>query len=69
MITKIGIVAGDIWNYLDAHDRAGRLEHIIETAGEDRDVVLMGIGWLAREGHVVLEGDPSDYEVKLSGKS
>jgi len=28
----------------------------------------MGIGWLAREGHVVLEGDPANYLVKLSSK-
>jgi len=68
MITRIGIVAGDIWNYLDAHDRRGMLDNIVEMSGGERDVVLMGIGWLAREGHVVLEGDPANYLVKLSSK-
>jgi len=68
MITRIGLAAGDIWNYLDAHNRVDQLEKIIEELGDkiERDLVLMSIGWLAREGHVQLEGEPGDYTVKLS---
>lgn len=69
MITKIGLVAGDIWDYLDHHDRADRLDNIITGLGEHRDVVLMSIGWLAREGHVVLQGESSNYTVTLANRS
>jgi hypothetical protein len=27
--------------------------------------VLMSIGWLAREGHVIVEGTSPDYQVHL----
>lgn len=67
MITKIGLVAGDIWNYLDTHNREDHLNNIIRGVGKDRDLVLMSLGWLAREGHVALEGHSSNYLVKLMG--
>ena len=66
MITKIGLVAGDIWNYLDTHNRQDTLNSIIRGVGKDRDLVLMSLGWLAREGHVMLEGHSSNYSVKLT---
>ncbi len=66
MITKIGIIAGEIWEYLDNHGKSGNLDDMISTLGKDRDQVLMSIGWLAREGHVVLEGEASNYTIRLS---
>jgi hypothetical protein len=68
MITQIGLVAGEIWEYLDNHGKEGRLESIINDLGRERTLVLMSIGWLAREGHVVLEGDAPDYSVKLTSE-
>lgn len=55
MITEIGIVAGEIWHYLDEHGKVG-LEDLIKNIDKPRDLILMSLGWLAREGHVVLEG-------------
>lgn len=69
MITKIGLVAGDIWNYLDHHNQADQLKNIIAELGEHRDMILMSIGWLAREGHVVLAGESSNYTVTLANKN
>jgi len=66
MITKIGVVAGDIWNYLEGHDRKARLDDIVSDLEKERDIVMMSIGWLAREGHVVLEGEGSDSVIKLT---
>ena len=66
MITRIGIVAGEIWNYLENHDRMAQMEDITGALQKNRDIVLMSIGWLAREGHIVLEGDTPDYTVKLT---
>lgn len=66
MITKIGLAAGDIWEYLEKNDRRAALSDIISGLGKDRDTVLMSIGWLAREGHILLEGKPGNYVVKLN---
>jgi len=64
MITEIGIVAGDIWHYLDQHGK-GPLSNIVKGIDTDRDRVLMAIGWLAREGHVIVEGTGPDYHIYL----
>lgn len=64
MITEIGITAGDIWHYLDTHGKSS-LKEVIAGINTDRDRVLMSIGWLAREGHIVVERTGSDYQVYL----
>lgn len=64
MITEIGIVAGDIWHYLDQHGEAS-LTNLVRGIDKSRDNVLMSLGWLAREGHVLLEQSGNDYKVSL----
>lgn len=64
MITEIGIVAGDIWHYLDQH-KTSTLNDLVKSIDKDRNVVLMSIGWLAREGHVILEEQSGDYKITL----
>jgi len=64
MITEIGITAGDIWHYLDHHGKS-QLRDILSGTGADRERALMSIGWLAREGHVVVERTGPDYVVYL----
>ncbi|OGW84434.1 MAG: hypothetical protein A2987_02445 [Omnitrophica bacterium RIFCSPLOWO2_01_FULL_45_10] len=64
MITKIGITAGDIWHYLDVHGKS-YLAQIVAGIDTERDRVLMSVGWLAREGHIVVEKTGSDYQVYL----
>ena len=66
MIMQIGIVAGDIWHYLDINGTE-KLSRLILATGKSRDLVLMSLGWLAREGHVVLKGE-GDYEIFLRQK-
>lgn len=63
MITEIGITAGEIWHYLDEHGKVA-LPQLCAGIEKPRDVILMSLGWLAREGHVVLEGE-KDYKVFL----
>lgn len=63
MITKIGIVAGEIWHYLDENGPS-QLSEMTSKIDKPKDVILMSLGWLAREGHVVLEGE-EDYKVTL----
>ena len=64
MITEIGIVAGDIWHYLDQH-KTCTLNQLVQAIEKNRNVVLMSLGWLAREGHVIMEPQGSDYAITL----
>ena len=64
MITEIGIVAGDIWHFLDQHGEV-LLSDLIRGVEKPRDNILMSLGWLAREGHVILQQTDSDYKVSL----
>lgn len=64
MITEIGITAGDIWHYLDQHGKS-LLKDVVKGIGADKDRVMMSVGWLAREGHVVIERSGLDYQVYL----
>jgi hypothetical protein len=64
MITEIGIVAGDIWHFLDQHGEVA-LSALVKGIDKNRDNVLMSLGWLAREGHVILRQVEGDYKVSL----
>jgi len=64
MITEIGIVAGEVWHYLDEHGNV-KLEVLAKGIDKPRDTILMSVGWLAREGHIVLEGDAPDYDISF----
>ncbi len=64
MITEIGITAGDIWHYLDEYGKSS-LSQIAKGIDTDRERMLMSIGWLAREGHVIVDRSGSDYQVYL----
>jgi len=64
MITQIGIVAGEVWHYLDGHGKV-KLEGLIKNIEKPRGTILMSVGWLAREGHILLEGADPDYDISL----
>ena len=68
MITEIGIVAGEIWHYLENNGKQAALENVVSNIDKPRDIVLMSIGWLAREGHVVLKGEAPNHEISLRVK-
>lgn len=64
MITEIGIVAGDIWHFLDQHGEVV-LSTLVKGIDKPRDNVLMSLGWLAREGHVILQQIGGEYRISL----
>lgn len=64
MITEIGIVAGEIWHFLDEHGETS-LSLLAKGIDKPTDIVLMSLGWLAREGHVILEKKENDYKITL----
>ena len=64
MITEIGITAGDIWHYLDQHGEV-YLTDLIKGIDRSRDNILMSLGWLAREGHILLLEETGNYRISL----
>ncbi|MDD4294488.1 MAG: winged helix-turn-helix domain-containing protein [Candidatus Omnitrophica bacterium] len=64
MITKIGIVAGEIWHYLDENGVV-KLPDLCKGISRKKDVVLMSLGWLAREGHILLQFQGNEYQACL----
>ena len=66
MITEIGIVAGEIWHHLDVNGHVS-IAQLAKAIGKPREIVLMSLGWLAREGHVKIQGKKS-LKVFLKGK-
>ncbi len=64
MITEIGIVAGEIWHYLDNHG-SSQFSQIIRGIERQKELALMSLGWLAREGHVVVQQNGQELQVEL----
>ena len=64
MITEIGIVAGEIWHFLDERGEVA-FASVVAGIERPRELALMSLGWLAREGHVVVRQDGSDFRVEL----
>jgi hypothetical protein len=68
MITKIGVVSGEIWRLLEKEDKLDfptLLTKVEKNLSEDRDLVCMSVGWLAREGHIVMKKKGSGYILYL----
>lgn len=63
MIMEIGIVAGEIWHCLDDKTEV-MLSDLVKVLDKSRDITLMSLGWLAREGYVTVE-KVEDYKIKL----
>jgi hypothetical protein len=64
MITEIGIIAGEIWHFLD-HNGEVSLGALVKGIAKPREEVLMSLGWLAREGHVIVRKAENDYTAAL----
>lgn len=65
MITEIGIAAGDIWHFLDQKG-SGTLDELAQHIKKDRELLLMSLGWLAREGHVNLGDQQTGFRATLT---
>ncbi len=50
-VESVGIVAGLVWSYLDAHGPM-TLSKLAREVDAPRDLVMQGVGWLAREGKI-----------------
>lgn len=64
MIIDIGIVAGEIWHYLDEHGEA-MFSNVVKGIGRPKELALMSLGWLGRESHVIIQPQGNDMRVSL----
>ncbi|MBL7070900.1 MAG: winged helix-turn-helix domain-containing protein [Candidatus Omnitrophica bacterium] len=67
MITRIGIVAGEIWQLLEANDIMS-LKNIVIKLDRPEYLILMSVGWLSREGHIVVDEEDGSFKVSLREK-
>jgi len=63
--TNIGAVAGLVWNYLDVTGPV-TLSKLAKDIDAPRDMVMQGIGWLAREGKLRFEETPRSKLIGLA---
>ena len=68
MITEIGIIAGEIWHYLDEHGSVP-FARVVTGIERPKELALMSLGWLAREGHVIVRQAGQDFRVELRRRS
>jgi hypothetical protein len=69
MEAEIGDAAGTIWRYLEEHGET-TLSRLRQGAKLPEQMVLMGIGWLAREGKLRLVREDRTVKVDLgSGRA
>ncbi|MFH1768498.1 MAG: winged helix-turn-helix domain-containing protein [Candidatus Omnitrophota bacterium] len=64
MITEIGIVGGEIWGFVEKRSQV-TLSEIIKEIDRPKELIFMSLGWLAREGHILLKKEDADYKVSL----
>lgn len=64
LITEIGIVAGEIWHFLDKNGEIS-LQQLYKGIQNPKEIILMSLGWLSREGHVLVTKDADTYKISL----
>lgn len=71
MMTKIAIVAGDIWAALDRDEGSfsENLLELLESRERSRDLLLMALGWLVYEKHVKWVPEKNGGRLFLVGSS
>lgn len=69
MITWIGLCAGEIWRYLDQHEGESSLAAMYSGIKAPRETILMALGWLAREGYIIILGKLPSPVAKLNPKA
>ena len=67
MIIKISVLAGEIWSYLEKEDQT-TITNLVRKINGTRDEILLALGWLFKEGHVIVCGEGSNYVCALREK-
>ncbi len=65
MITWIGLCAGEIWRYLDKPNGESSLKELFSGIAAPKETILMAVGWLGREGYILIEGKIPNIKIRL----
>jgi hypothetical protein len=68
MIETIGIAAGEIWKFLDKQEQPVTLSTLRKNLSLSSTLLIMGLGWLAREGKINIEIPEDSYSYRISLK-
>ncbi|MEZ6062578.1 MAG: winged helix-turn-helix domain-containing protein [Planctomycetaceae bacterium] len=63
-IEEIGQTAGLIWHFLSEHGTTS-VSRLVTGVEAPRDLVLQGIGWLAREEKIAVERTSRSRTIRL----
>lgn len=66
MQEKIGTTAGKIYNHLQRHGENSTATLKKDLKVEDASLIVLGVGWLAREGKVTLRNKGKTLLVSLT---
>ena len=66
MITWIGLCAGEVWRYLDKHEGEASLKEVLTGVEAPKETIFMAVGWLAREGFVLVDGHLPNCRLRLN---
>ena len=64
-VQSLGYVSGLVWTYLN-ESGAVTLSKLAKEIEAPRDLVMQGVGWLAREGKIKFEETPRARLISLS---
>ena len=56
-VALVGEAAGKVWRYLASHGPATSAQ-VVRDVDAPRDLVMQGIGWLAREDKLWIDENP-----------
>lgn len=63
-LDQIGETAGVVWRLLDERGPLS-MAKIIKESGAPRDLVLLGLGWLAREDKIAIDSEARGRVISL----
>ncbi len=63
-VMQIGETAGEIWTLLSENGPMN-LAKLVKAVDEPRDTVMQAIGWLAREGKLIIEDEGRSRIISL----
>jgi len=63
-VESIGAIAGQVWRYLKDHGPV-TLSKLARDIEAPRDLVMQGVGWLAREGKIAFHEGPRSKTISL----
>ncbi len=67
-VIELSVVAGDILSTLEQRGGAIPLERLTSSRRCSRDLVVMAVGWLFKEGLVTVQAGIGDWILKLTSQ-